>query len=114
MGVSENEESLARSLLEGMLAIRDEKREYQESLEGSDRPDVSFKEISIKVDEAIDQSDLSREDASEEEWGHAQEFLRQRGFVSLEGEASNSEIYASMTFSSEPDVERARDFLEES
>lgn len=106
-------EHLARKLLEGVLAVRDENREYQENLEGSDRADVTLNELPIFIGDAIEKSDLSDEDVAHEELGEAQELLRSKGLIILSGEASNSGIYSKMEFPGELVVERARSYLKE-
>lgn len=102
-----------RNLLQGMIAVRDEKREHQESLEGSDRPNVKLNEPTVHISEAVERSALSYEEGSEDEWAEAQRYLQNKGWVGLKGRADNSKVYARMEFTGDFAIDQARNFLED-
>lgn len=110
---SARENRFVRNLLQGMIAARDEERERQENLEGSDRPGVRLNEPTIHISDAVERSALSYEEGSEDEWADAQLYLRDKGWVDLRGRADNSKVYARMEFTGDFAIERARDFLED-
>lgn len=106
------DKELLDSFTEVLLSVRDEKREMQESLEGSDDPHVRLNEPKISIGKVAEGLDFPiNEPGGEEEVAKVQNELRRRGWIEFVGEPSTQGMISVMQFT-EFGVDQARSFLD--
>jgi len=90
-----------RSLLRGMIEVRDEEMERRKSLDVPEDQQVSYAEPTVSVGDAIERSSLSYEvgeEGNEAQWAAAQQYLHENGLIRLEGGQDRDGLYSYMQF----------------